>query len=93
MQPDRDDRPSSWWIYRGKGDPHDGIDDLPEPPRGVGLAPHRFKEPRGVSVPLALDILCKFASETCRKQDIAILRPLALGNPELTRGEIDVREA
>ncbi len=29
------------------------LDDLPEPPRGVGLAPCRFKEPRGVLVPLA----------------------------------------
>lgn len=31
MQPDREDRPT-WWIYRGSGDPHDGIDTLPDPP-------------------------------------------------------------
>lgn len=23
---------NSWWIYRGTGEPHDGIDGLPEPP-------------------------------------------------------------
>jgi MoxR-like ATPase len=32
MQPEREDRASSWWIYRGGGEPHDGIDTLPDPP-------------------------------------------------------------
>lgn len=25
--------PDGWWIYRGTGEPHDGIDRLPAPPR------------------------------------------------------------
>jgi MoxR-like ATPase len=30
---DTDLRSDNWWIYRGTGEPHDGIDQLPPPPR------------------------------------------------------------
>ena len=32
MLPNRDDRLGAWGVYRGTGEPHDGIDSLPEPP-------------------------------------------------------------
>jgi MoxR-like ATPase len=32
MLPNRDDRPGAWGVYRGTGEPHDGIDALPDPP-------------------------------------------------------------
>ena len=48
--------------------------------------PLRGKEIRGPLRMLALDVLRELASKTRRKQDVAILRPLALGNPELAGG-------
>src|SRR5512139_2036683 len=32
MPSDREDRPGVWGVYRGTGEPHDGIDNLPDPP-------------------------------------------------------------
>src|SRR5262245_1614218 len=54
--------------------------------------PLRSKKIRGPLRPLALDVLGELASKTHRKEDVAILRPLALGNPELACGQIDVCE-
>jgi hypothetical protein len=43
-------------------------------------------------VPLAFDILSKFSSETGGKENIAILVPLALRDPDLAGLQIDVRQ-
>ena len=69
------------------------FDELPEPSCRVGTVPRRFKEVRRPLRPLALHVLGEFPTETLGKEDVAILMPLALRDPQMSGLQINVREA
>jgi hypothetical protein len=69
------------------------FDDLPETPGGVRLTAIGLKEIEPPGGLLTFHVLREFATETRGKEDLAILVAFPLGDAELTRREIHIREA
>jgi hypothetical protein len=69
------------------------FDELPNAPRRVRPVPIRFKEIPCALGPLPFHILGKLPPETVRKEHVAVLLALPLGNPHLAGLEIDICEA
>src|SRR5262245_3649655 len=69
------------------------FDELPEPSCRVRTVPRQFKQVCRPLRPLAFHVLGEFPTEALGKEDVAILVPLALRDPQMRGLQINVREA